>query len=356
MGGDMGQGDYQAAISRGVSAALVRADKADWDLDQTRVVVFSDLHRGQRDHADDFRHCDATYARAMKYYFDAGYTLVVLGDSEELWEGWPKKVVKAYPDSFGLEAKFHNENTDRYIKVWGNHDDLWRYPRQVAKHLSSIFSSLATPEGLDVTFNRGSEKIGRIFFVHGHQGTPGSDKWGKYSRHVVRWIWRPIQRLFKVSLTTPAEDWDIRGKHDRAMYTWAAEKNDLVLIAGHTHNPVFVSRLHVPTLERLEGKLIDPNLVPMTPSQSKQMEFIQEEIERAKAVAAESPLEAVAEERECLCYFNSGCCSYFNGDCTGIEIADGEIRLVRWSTDLDDPANRVLEVADLAGVFAGLGT
>ena len=92
----------------------------------------------------------------------------------------------------------------------------------------------------------------------------------------------------------------------------------------------------------------------MTSSQTKQMEFIREEIERAKEAVAETPLEAGVAESECLCYFNSGCCSYFNGDCTGIEIADGEIRLVRWSTDLDDPADRVLEAADLGGVFAGL--
>ena len=88
----MGQGDYQRSISRGLSAALERAEKVDWDIDQTRLVVFSDLHRGQRDHADDFRHCEKNYARAMQYYFDEGYTLLVLGDSEELWEGWPKKI------------------------------------------------------------------------------------------------------------------------------------------------------------------------------------------------------------------------------------------------------------------------
>ena len=330
----MGQGDYQESIFRGLGKALGRAKKVSWDLDRTRLVVFSDLHRGQRDHADDFRHCEKNYARAMEYYFDESYTLVVLGDSEELWEGWPKKVVKAYSESLELEAKFRNENTDRYIKVWGNHDDLWRYPRQVAKHLSPIFGELTTPEGLDVTFARGGERLGRIFFVHGHQGTPSSDKLGRFSRHFVRWVWRPIQRLFKVSLTTPATSWEIRGRHDRAMYAWAAEKNDLVLIAGHTHNPVFVSRLHVPTLERLQGKLADPELGPMTSRQSKQMEFIREEIELAKAESAPSTFGADDGGRPCLCYFNSGCCSYFNGDCTGIEIADGEIRLVRWSTEL----------------------
>ncbi len=39
---------------------------------------------------------------------------------------------------------------------------------------------------------------------------------------------------------------------------------------------------------------------------------------------------------------------------TGIEIAEGQIRLVRWSKDLDDPAHRVLETQDLTGIFAGL--
>ena len=174
------------------------------------------------------------------------------------------------------------------------------------------------------------------------------------SRFQVRWMWRPIQRLFKLSLTTPAEDWKIRGKHDRAMYAWAAEQKNLLLVAGHTHHPVFVSKLHVPTLERLERKLADTKLEPLTSGQSKQMAFIREELESAKAGSDPSTLETDDQGEECLCYFNSGCCSYFNGDCTGIEIADGEIRLVRWSTELDDPSDRVLEADDLEGVFAGL--
>ena len=30
------------------------------------------------------------------------------------------------------------------------------------------------------------------------------------------------------------------------------------------------------------------------------------------------------------CYFNTGCCSFGDGDVTGLEIGDGEIRLIRW--------------------------
>jgi hypothetical protein len=30
-------------------------------------------------------------------------------------------------------------------------------------------------------------------------------------------------------------------------------------------------------------------------------------------------------------YFNTGCCCFSDGDMTGIEIADGCIRLIKWS-------------------------
>ena len=54
------------------------------------------------------------------------------------------------------------------------------------------------------------------------------------------------------------------------------------------------------------------------------------------------------------CYFNSGCCCFLDGDITGIEIADGEIRLIRWPDDEGRPKPRVLESAKLKDVFAAL--
>jgi hypothetical protein len=37
------------------------------------------------------------------------------------------------------------------------------------------------------------------------------------------------------------------------------------------------------------------------------------------------------------CYFNTGCCSFSDGDVTGIEIAEGYIRLVKWLNDAGRP-------------------
>lgn len=348
----MGHRDYREAIARGLSAALDRATRIAWDADRMRMVVFSDLHRGQRNHADDFRHCEANYERAMTFYFDAGYSLVVLGDSEELWEGWPGKVVPAYQRSLELEAKFHDTGDGRYVKVWGNHDDLWQYPSRVDKHLAPLLGDLTVPEALDISVQRDGRTIGRMFFVHGHQGTPASDRWRSVSRVFVRWVWRPIQRMFKVSLTTPATDFEIRSKHDRAMFEWATARGDLVLIAGHTHNPVFVSRPHVATLERLAEDLDRPETGAADRDRVEHREHIREEIAWAVAESGERAPSAEALGGGCPCYFNAGCCSFSNGDITGIEIADGEIRLVRWSTDLDDPSDRVLEAQGLDGIFA----
>jgi len=344
----MSSREFRASIARGLDAALARATRQTWDADADRVIVFSDLHRGQGDHADDFRLCAGTYRRAIAFYFDAGYRLVTLGDAEELWEGWPRKVLPTYRELLDLENRFHRAAGERFFKIWGNHDDLWQYRAQVSRHLAPIFGELAVPEGLDLTVTRTGAPPGRVFLVHGHQGTGSSDRWGGISRHFVRWIWRPVQRLFKISLNTPATDFEIRDRHDRAMYEWAAGRNDLVLIAGHTHNPVFVSKPHVATLERVHDHVLE------TPSEADRADRLDREISWARIEASSDGGDGGARDRGC--YFNTGCCCFSNGDITGIEIADGEIRLVRWTTDTADPGSRILEARPLAAVFAELGS
>jgi hypothetical protein len=53
------------------------------------------------------------------------------------------------------------------------------------------------------------------------------------------------------------------------------------------------------------------------------------------------------------CYFNTGCCCYLDGDITGLEIVDGEIRLVRWPDHADRPKPQVLARASLGEVVEG---
>jgi hypothetical protein len=49
------------------------------------------------------------------------------------------------------------------------------------------------------------------------------------------------------------------------------------------------------------------------------------------------------------CYFNTGCCSFSDGDITGIEIENGRIRLIKW--DLEDLSRELLQETRLADIF-----
>ena len=60
------------------------------ELSDLRLILFSDLHKGQRDGADDFHACVPTYLAALGYYWEQGFELFLIGDIEELWENSPQ--------------------------------------------------------------------------------------------------------------------------------------------------------------------------------------------------------------------------------------------------------------------------
>jgi hypothetical protein len=55
-------------------------------------------------------------------------------------------------------------------------------------------------------------------------------------------------------------------------------------------------------------------------------------------------------------YFNSGCCCFNDGDITGIEIADGFIRLIKWETAEKESKRKVLEESPLFYLFDQIET
>ena len=52
----------------------------------SRFVVFSDAHRGDGSGADDFAANSLIFKCALDYYLAEGFTLIEMGDAEELWE------------------------------------------------------------------------------------------------------------------------------------------------------------------------------------------------------------------------------------------------------------------------------
>jgi hypothetical protein len=52
----------------------------------SRFILFSDAHRGDGIGADDFVANSLIFNCALDYYLTEGFTLIELGDAEDLWE------------------------------------------------------------------------------------------------------------------------------------------------------------------------------------------------------------------------------------------------------------------------------
>jgi UDP-2,3-diacylglucosamine pyrophosphatase LpxH len=349
---------YDARVAVGLSAALRRAHRSPghrgvaatpFDAEDDRLVVLSDMHRGKRDRADDFRRCEAAYLAALAHYNREQYTLALLGDVEELWQNRVDAVVSSYADVYGAEAAFHEDR--RLIRFWGNHDEEWASPTAVRRELDPLYPGvpLDVRESLLLDVRLGDHSLGSIFLVHGHQGTGMSDGLAFLARFTVRFIWKPIQHLTAVSRNTPSKNRKVREKHHRAMRRWAEAQDDLLLIAGHTHRPVFASVAIVDELERRLGL----NMEEIRGRADDQLfwdEIVSDCTDRGW-LGDEAPCGPPREsEPPGPHLFNSGCCCFRDGRITGIEMTDGQIRLVLWGGGVSE-GRRVLAQADLEAVF-----
>jgi hypothetical protein len=340
--------EHKARVNAGLTRAFEDPSTSEWDFDITRdkLIIFSDHHRGTKDGADDFWRCERSYRAALGHYLEHGHRLVLLGDVEELWENKATSVLAKYNDTLLLEQEYHRAG--RLERFWGNHDDSWRHEDEVKKHFGELYPKLAVREALRIRIMDGDDVLGLFFLVHGHQGTLDSDRYGHLSRIVVRHAWRPLQRRLKMPSTTPSRDFALREGHNDAMFDWAKHRPErLVLIAGHTHQPVFSTPEAQP-----ERK---PDVV------GEELRHLREAgaADPARLAALRAEYELVRTEQfgdppkamELPCYFNTGCCSYGDGDVTGIEIADEEIRLVRWLNDDARPEVKPLARKSLRAVL-----
>lgn len=309
-----------------------------FDMETGKFIIFSDQHKGTKDMADDFRHAEPNYLAALQYYYSNEFVFINLGDSEELWENGPKAVVEKNRISLLEEAKFLVAN--RYQRIYGNHDLEWKYAIQQTMYLKPIFGDkLSICEGLVLQTVYNNETYS-IFLTHGHQGDQKSDG-NAFSTWVVAAIWTPLQRFFEISIDTISDSFELVDKHNIMMYEWSATQKNLLLISGHTHKPVFASLDHIERLaKQLEKARSDNN--------HDKIKYLTAELEKRKAeYAGKKIIRTMAKPT----YFNTGCCCFNDGDITGIEIADGFIRLIKWEMSGKESKRKVLEESPLFYVF-----
>lgn len=345
------RGPHQTLLQRWINQALdqvlrqERQHGARLLTSQERYVIFSDHHKGARNEADDFIAAEATYLAALDHYLDQNFTLIVMGDAEDLWEERPEAVLSAYRRVFEREARFY---PTRYLRVHGNHDALWKSAYQREKYLGPFFPGIEFHEGLLFTVEGTANRPGgEILLVHGHQGTLDGDKIAPLSQFLVRNVYRLFQILTGQGRTTPATDACLRARHDTMLYRWASGHEKLLLIAGHTHRPVWSSRTHLEKLVAELHRLLELAPAARPPDFAEKAARLREDIKiRARK---DPPCNDSIKTRPC--YFNTGCCRYADGDITGIELADGEIRLIKWSFAQGEGQRTVLESTPLSPLF-----
>jgi len=301
---------YECIVTKNSRGIIININPA-----TDNFIVFSDQHKGTKTFDDDFLNNEINYLAALKYYQQQQFSFINLGDTEELWECKPDKVIAAYESTLKAEAVF--QAGDKYYRTFGNHDLLWKNKLDVMLYLRKIFTMpLPVHEGIVLRMQIDDLNTVDVFLTHGHQGDKMSDN-NALSTWIIAHVWAPIQRFLQINTNSPANDFALRNKHNHLMYEWSRENKNIFLVTGHTHKPVFAS--------------------------GKYAEKAAHKIDTAEGPGDIKPT-----------YFNAGCCCFNDGDITGIEIANGSFRLIKWHSTNNVPERIILEEREITALVKDL--
>ena len=250
--------------------------------DNSKIVIMSDCHRGSGNNYDNFSKNKNIYQVALRRYFINGFTYIELGDGDEMWEvSNYNDIVNEHIDTFKLLKKFHDNN--RLIMIYGNHDidkkdnkvlekSFYKYYSNKDKKEVALLDNLEVYESLVLSYYNHD-----IFMLHGHQVDILNGTFYRLARFLVRHVWKHFERFIINDPTSAAKNYNISKNVEKRLNNWSLKKNK-ILIAGHTHRPIF--------------PVVGNSL-----------------------------------------YFNDGACVHPNG-ITCLEIKKGKITLVKWSLKL----------------------
>lgn len=214
--------------------------------DNSKFILFSDCHRGDNSFADDFANNRNIYFHALNHYYNEGYSYLELGDGDELWENLSfQSIFYAHKNVYMLMKQFHDQG--RLYMIWGNHDMVYRNKNYIKKHLNSYFDpKTGNDEDLfcDIQYHEGivlkhTETNQELFLCHGHEADWWNYNFWKFSRFLVRILWKPLNVMGIADPTSPAKNYTELIKVERRTKKWITENKNRITIAGHTHRPRF---------------------------------------------------------------------------------------------------------------------
>jgi len=292
------------------------------DFSRDRYIIFSDLHKGDRTGSDPFREAADWYRQALNHYFANGFTLVLLGDLEEGWgyEGRMAKILSAYHDDI-IEAERKFIAAGRYMRLYGNHDDDWRFPERVADVLAPSYriEGMEVPPAIILQDTASGEKF---LLIHGCQGGARQDIGDPVARVVMKYGFLTLtgaeqhRSLIKIAKKM--------ARQQQYIFEWA-RKQGYNVIAGHTHIPYFQSKkIEAPWRDHIAALRIRADLQETAEEKTR----LAQEAETIEAVLARfTDFDLTEEFAGAPFYYNDGCCIGRNM-LTGIKISDGRIELI----------------------------
>lgn len=235
--------------------------------DHPRIVIMADCHRGCGTWADSFLNNRPIFTAALKYYYSNQFTYIELGDGDELWENRRfTDIYHTHREIYDIFYEFHQR--DRLFMVFGNHDRIkensayvWNTP---GSQPIPFYESIIIDDGLQVP----------LFMFHGYQGDFLNDQAWKFSRWLVRYLWRPLELRGVKDPTSAAKNYT-RLLHTEDRFIRYSCLENCIVITGHTHKPTLM-------------------------------------------------------QTDCGMYFNCGSCVHPN-TITAIELSPGKALLVKWS-------------------------
>lgn len=265
--------------------------------DNSKIVIMSDCHRGSGDNYDNFVKNQNIFNSCLQHYYDENFTYIELGDGDDMWEVDDyKEIIYEHLDSFQVMKKFND--SDRLIMIYGNHDIVKKssnildktfatYYDKSSKEEKELLKDLHAYESLVIDY-----KQKNIFLLHGHQVDFFNSALWRLARFLVKDVWKKLELIGIKDPTGAAKNYSVSKRVEKKLNKWSI-KNNTIVIAGHTHRPIFPQ-----SLDEL--------------------------------------------------YFNDGSCVHPNG-ITCLEIENGNITLVRWFFSTNDDSTLSIKRTVLAG-------
>lgn len=233
--------------------------------DQSRIVIMSDCHRGDGSWADTFSKNQNIYYYALKYYYDRDFTYIELGDGDELWENRKYyDIIHSYNKIFELLSEFYYYG--RLYFIYGNHDiekknerfvknNLYFFYNERLKEYIPLFRNIKIHESLVLKHRITRNKI---FLIHGHQMDFINNQMWRLARFLVKYLWKPLELFGANDPTSAAKNYKKKELIGKKLMKWVKKKNQM-LIAGHTHRPVFPEVGEIPYFNA--GSCVHPRCI-----------------------------------------------------------------------------------------------